>query len=455
MKFLKKYWSVIAVTGLFALSLFLRTYRLPEFIAYHQDQVRDLVYIKNHIDTDSPILLGPKASVGNFYLAPLWYYLMTATYFFSHSPVAPAFMVALLNSLTVILLYFFSARYFNQTIAFTASLLYAVSPFSIEYSRFAWNPNPIPFFTILALFSLYIYLYEKRGWAAYLAVTATNFTFQLHYQGFLLVAAVFLFLVLKKDWKRLVVSSIIFMALLSPFLYYEIINGYSNIGQIVSFINRTAQSRSLGINNSLKAFTQDYPEFISRVLFFGYRPLGLIFSLVTYALLIKKTLFEKAKKIDPERTIYLVLGILLLTLFAYRQWIIPYYLLVALIPLILVTTLAFGRFKWLLISLALVNLILSPAFSKTNSSLAFFEKSVNKIERLKLKQNCVTFQIDDSDLKFASNAVSYLADYHGYDYQGTSSCTKNLVFCQNILCDKIKGVKKLESDSLGLTLIEK
>lgn len=454
MKLIKKHKILIVVFGVFLLALFLRVYRLPEFIAYHQDQVRDLQYVKEHVETGKFIYLGPKASVGNFFLAPLWYYLMQITYFFSHSPVAPALMVAVLNSAAVVLLYFFTATFFNSGAAVIASLLYAVSPFSIEYSRFAWNPNPIPFFTIIAIYSLYIYIYKNRKSFIYIAVMASNFAFQLHYQGFLLVAAVFIFPLMKKDWKRLVLSGILFIGLLMPFIIYEVSNGYPNMSQIAYFLGKTTEGRSLGVANSLKVFTQDYPEFISRVLFFGNKTLGVIFSLVTYLMVLKSFLLKKLSvKKNPQDNLLFIFSILLLTLFAYRQWIVPYYLLVTLIPLIVIAVLAFGRFKWLLIILVLANLATSPAFSKTDSSLRFFEKSVNEIRKSGVSENCIEYEIEDPDLKFTPEAVKYLVDYQGYSYPENSHCEKRLVFCQNTLCDKIKGVKKLKSNFLGLSLI--
>lgn len=453
-KQISKYKTIIVVIGLFLLTLFLRVYRLPEFIAYHQDQVRDLLYIKEHVEAGKFIYLGPKASVGNFFLAPLWYYLMEITYFFSHSPVAPALMVAILNSATVVLLYFFIATFFNPGTAVIASLLYAVSPFSIEYSRFAWNPNPIPFFTIIALYSLYIYLYKNRKNFIYVAVMAANFAFQLHYQGFLLVAAVFLFPLKKRDWRRLILSSVLFIGLLTPFIIYEISNGFPNLSQIASFLGRTTEGRSLGIFNSLKAFTQDYPEFISRVLFFGSKPLGIIFSLVTYFMVFKSFLAMKLKgKRSPQDNLLLIYSILLLTLFAYRQWIVPYYLLVTLIPLVIIVVLALGRFKWFLLVLVLVNLVMSPAFSNTDSSLKFFEKSVKEIRKSGVPKNCIEYEIEDPDLQFTPNAIEYLVNYQKYSYPENGFCEKRLVFCQNSLCDKIKGVNKLKSDFLGLSLI--
>lgn len=453
--FLKKHKDTLILIGIFFLALFLRTYRLPEFIAYHQDQVRDLLFIKNHLESGQFIYLGPKASVGNFFLAPLWYYLMALVYLVSNSPVAPALMVAVLNSGAAILIYLFIKKFFSPSLAIPASLLYAVSHFSIEYSRFAWNPNPIPFFAILAIYAVYVYIYGNRKSYIYLAVVAANFSFQLHYQGFLLVAAVFVFPLIKRDWKRLFVSGVVFLALLTPFFIYEIANGYPNLSQIAGFLGRTTEGRSLGVVNSFRAFTLDYPEFLARVLFAGYKPAGLIFSLVTYLAIALNLIFIRPKKWNAKSNLYLILSILLMTLFAYRQWIVPYYLLVAMIPVIIITALIFERAKMVIFALIVLNLFFSPAFAKTDSSLRFFEKSVDLIKQSRVPENCIHYSIADPDLKFAPDAIGYLIDIENYKYPGGGACPKRLVFCELNICDRIKGVKKLESGFLGLAVFEK
>ncbi|MDO9028088.1 MAG: glycosyltransferase family 39 protein, partial [Candidatus Roizmanbacteria bacterium] len=254
--FFKNNPQLIFIIWVFLLGFFLRIFRLPDFISYHQDQVRDLFYVQNHFEQGKIILLGPKASVGNFFLPPFWYYLMSLVYIFSPSPLAPAFLVVVLNSLTVVIIYLFCQKFFDKKTAIFSSLLYAVSPFSIEYSRFAWNPNPIPFFTALSIYFLFSYFYEKRTTWFYLSLITASLTFQLHYQGFLLVAAIFLVSLLKKDYKNFLLGSVTFIFLLSPFFISELQNGFQNTKEIVYFLEKTAQGKSFGIKNSIKAFTQ-------------------------------------------------------------------------------------------------------------------------------------------------------------------------------------------------------
>src|SRR3989338_8218992 len=189
----------LIIIWIFFLGFFLRIFRLPNFISYHQDQVRDLIYIQDHFQQGQMILLGPKASVGNFFLPPFWYYLMAIGYFFSPSPVAPAFIVALLSALTIIVIYKFCEKFFCQRIAFFAGLIYAVSHVSIEHSRFAWNPNPVPFFTILTFYFLYTFIFEKKESGFYLGAIFANLAFQLHYQGMVILSFFFLGVIINKQ----------------------------------------------------------------------------------------------------------------------------------------------------------------------------------------------------------------------------------------------------------------
>jgi hypothetical protein len=94
--FLRKKGDIVFILLIFFLGFFLRIYRLDEFISFHQDQVRDLLYVKDHFEKKQMILLGPKASVGDFYLPPFWYYLMSFAYLFSKSPISPAILVVYL-----------------------------------------------------------------------------------------------------------------------------------------------------------------------------------------------------------------------------------------------------------------------------------------------------------------------------------------------------------------------
>ena len=101
-------------------------------------------------------LLGPTSSVGGFFLGPVYYYFMAPfLWLFNYNPVGPAVMVGLFGVATVWLVYKTGKEFFNASVGLVAAFLYSISPVVIAYSRSSWNPNLMPFFTLLALYVLY------------------------------------------------------------------------------------------------------------------------------------------------------------------------------------------------------------------------------------------------------------------------------------------------------------
>src|SRR5690242_16861095 len=131
---------------------FLRLYRIADYMTFLGDEGRDAIVAKDII-MGKFTLLGPRASAGDFFLGPFYYYLMAPFLWLSHlDPVGPAIMVALFGIATVFLVYFVGRKFFGNKAALFASALYTVSPLVIAYSRSSWNPNPMPFFSLLMLY---------------------------------------------------------------------------------------------------------------------------------------------------------------------------------------------------------------------------------------------------------------------------------------------------------------
>jgi predicted membrane-bound mannosyltransferase len=70
-------------------------------------------------------------------------------------PTGPSVMVALFGIATIFLLYKVVKGMFGQLPAFIASSIYAISPVVISQSRSSWNPNVVPFFSLLLIYLLY------------------------------------------------------------------------------------------------------------------------------------------------------------------------------------------------------------------------------------------------------------------------------------------------------------
>ena len=383
--FCNKNPRIVFMSWIFLLAFFLRVFRLPVFISYHQDQVRDLFFIKDHFDKGLPILLGPKASVGNFFLPPFWYYLMSLAFLFSSSPVAPAFVVVLLSSLTVLFIYLFSEKYFDKKTAFFASLLYAVSPLSIEYSRFAWNPNPVPFFTMASFYFLYIYIYNKKNYGFWLGLVAANLSLQLHYQGMIVFAFFFLAILIAKklSWKKFLLSIIINFVLFLPFFIHEYSHNFENTKGIISFLFKTQSVSSLkffGVPFFIKFIFRDFSVFIGAVLFFK----NFIFGFIGF-LIFGLSIFYFPAQLPPLKTLKYFFIFSFIMFFFYKNSLINFYLLFLIPVLIVYLTNIFLKLldeKTFFIAFFIIvslNIFLSPAFGKTDKTYLAIKEGVNLI----------------------------------------------------------------------------
>ena len=89
-----------------------------------------------------------------------------------YDPVGPAIMVALLSVATVYMINRFGKEWFGPMSGLIAASLYAVSPLVIAYSRSSWNPNPMPFFSLLILYLLYKGVINK-SWKTFVLISST------------------------------------------------------------------------------------------------------------------------------------------------------------------------------------------------------------------------------------------------------------------------------------------
>lgn len=247
----KKHFQLAFLVFLFLFSLFLRTYQFRGRTAFSTDQGRDFLKVWQHVKEKKLYFLGPKASVGDFYMPPFYYYLITpAIVLGGFNPLSGGFFNALVESFTPLVVFMFCKKFFNKKSAIIGGLLYAVSPLVIDFATFLWNPNTIPFFVSLILFFLFSYLKDKNGKSKdvkkgrekdfIIATILYCFAFQLHYQ-MVIIGFFFLFVFLLKPLKK--VKSylvIIFSFLISHglYFYYELTHDFYNLRGIYAFFTQ-------------------------------------------------------------------------------------------------------------------------------------------------------------------------------------------------------------------------
>jgi 4-amino-4-deoxy-L-arabinose transferase-like glycosyltransferase len=154
LNFLKKNYLIISILLIAAFFRLFNIYGYAEFLG---DQGRDLIIIRDFLVNHNLFFIGPQTSIGNMYLGPYFYYLIAPSLWLSNfDPIGPAIFIALIGIATVYLVFYLVKKIFDHlSAAYLAAFFYAISPVVIKYSTFSWNPNIMPFFTLL--FVLFIY----------------------------------------------------------------------------------------------------------------------------------------------------------------------------------------------------------------------------------------------------------------------------------------------------------
>jgi 4-amino-4-deoxy-L-arabinose transferase-like glycosyltransferase len=246
-----EFWFLAAILLVGAVS---RLYNIAAFMTFLGDEGRDVIIVRRLLTEGHPPLIGPGTSIGGMYLGPLYYYMMAPGLLLAaFSPVGPAVEVAILGIITIWFVWYVGRTWFGKAAGLIAAGLYAVSPTVIIYSRSSWNPNIMPFFALLSVYSVWKVWKEKKfNWLMVLGFSFAG-VIQSHYLGFLLVPTLFLFWLLTfvrfekwyavKNWSGEIKSFIqksligfgIFAVLMSPLFFFDIRHNWMNTRAFYTF----------------------------------------------------------------------------------------------------------------------------------------------------------------------------------------------------------------------------
>lgn len=334
-------FSLIAL--ILILGAFLRLYRIDEYMTFLGDEGRDVIVVRRLLVNADPILIGPGTSIGNMYLGPLYYYMMApALWFANYSPVGPAVMIAVLGVVTIWFVYHIGKEWFGRWAGIVAAFLYAISPTVIIYSRSSWNPNIMPFFALLTIYSIWK-LWRENKWA-WLIIAGVSYAFvlQSHYLGLLLLPVIGFFWLLtlvniwktKKSKKGFFVNSaiglFIFSLLMSPLLIFDGRHGWRNVKAMHEFFAKRQTTVSARPWTAIPNLPELVNEAVTSIVGGRNKVVGRWVSLGTIAAAVAliATRFEvlkKKKKLAPYFLIFAWLGAAFIGFGVYKQEIYDHY----------------------------------------------------------------------------------------------------------------------------------
>ncbi len=291
------------------LGAFLRLYRIDEYMTFLGDEGRDAIIVRRFLTQGDLMFVGPGTSIGNMYLGPLYYYMMAPALLLANfSPVGPAVMVALLNTITIFLVWYVARKWFPSQgraqiniPALTGAFLYAISTTVVIFSRSSWNPNIMPFFALLSIYSIWkVYKERKYTWLIVLGLSFA-FVLQSHYLGLLLMPPLFIFYILtmrdfvsfrnlnldfanKPDLRKLLqqttVGLLLFLVLMSPLVAFDFRHDFRNFRGMMEFITGSKENYSPSLESTLSKILPMSKSVITRLLAARDKTLGMPLSLV-------------------------------------------------------------------------------------------------------------------------------------------------------------------------------
>ncbi len=340
----REFWVLIFIL---LVGAFLRLYKIDQYMTFLGDEGRDVIIVRRLLVDFDLILIGPGTSIGNMYLGPIYYYMMAPfLLLFNFSPVGPAVMVALLGIATIFLVWYMAREWFGKYAAVVASILFAITPVVIIYSRSSWNPNIMPFFALLTIYSVWQFWVKNKYKWLLVAGISTAFAMQSHYLGLLLFPTIGLFWLLSliktlrspktgsrsqvgTFLKYSVVGGFVFLILMSPLLIFDSRHGWRNFEAIKVFFTQrqtTISARPWSALPKLPEIIQEASQSIiaSTSLQIG-RLSTIIIGLVLLWLGVTHLKDLKRKEIKAYFLILVWIGIAFIGLGVYKQEIYDHY----------------------------------------------------------------------------------------------------------------------------------
>ena len=228
---LTRFLAAIAVGAIFFIAAYLRLAGL-EHSSTGGDQAVLLNIALRWVTQGEFPLAANKSSVG-LMNPPLLEYLLALPLFLKRDMLLVAQFVALLNLAGVGVTFFVLRAAFGVRLALLATLLFAVNPWSVYYSRLIWNPTMIPLFSSLLLGGLIgAFAFRHKGLHLALSFVWLSGIIQLHLASVAVAPAVLILLwVFRKQvtLKALLIGLLVFVLSFAPFIAYEISTGFQDL----------------------------------------------------------------------------------------------------------------------------------------------------------------------------------------------------------------------------------
>ncbi len=309
-----KNWLMLVII---AAAIFLRFYKIGEFAVFLADQGRDAIIIKRIAAFEHFPAIGAPTSVGQVFLGPFYYYFIAPwLLLFRFNPAGLAVGMAVTSVVYLITTYLIVKKFFGRHAAIIGVFLSSFSYVLIQSSRFSWNPNPLPLFSLLTAY-FFIMGTKTKNFKYFLLFGAfLSFSIQLHYLAAglilpLILLAIFDLIQSRKKFLKqatnYVLSALSFVVFTSPLIIFDLRHNFINLNNFVNLLN----SGTGVAGGKLAGFMETFSE-VNRYLFnIDMNSVTSVVLLVIFLFLLAFNLMKK--KYDLSVFIIFFIGTLVVT----------------------------------------------------------------------------------------------------------------------------------------------
>ncbi|KKP88971.1 MAG: hypothetical protein UR93_C0005G0027 [Berkelbacteria bacterium GW2011_GWA2_35_9] len=244
-KFQKKQflsWQNIVLTVILIGSAFLMFYKVNMTAIVGFDQGNHLNPVADSIRNKNILYQGPAAlEKGGYkaYLGPFYYYLLAIPLLLTNlNALSASYFSGILALISVVYSYYLVRKIFDSSIkGIIVAFLLAFTYKFTAMGRGFTNPFYLLPFLLMLMDSVWTISQNKKahwGWWAFFGFSLSA-TLQIHSSCFLLILPIFIYLFWKKSYrqgvKNWLIALVIFLALYSPYIYYQATHNLADIRQ--------------------------------------------------------------------------------------------------------------------------------------------------------------------------------------------------------------------------------
>lgn len=207
---------------------------------------------------------------------PLAIWLMAIPYAISPSPIFATGFVAALNLGVVPGCYFLARRWFGRVAATFATLLLAVAPWAVVYSRKIWHTELLPPFILLYVATGWLAFVRRKRWALLAHCLALAALVQIHLTGlaFIPLTALWaLFFMRRIDWRLVPLGMLLAIVTFVPYFLVDASRDWRNVRLFFEILRRPATTSfhalrytwiiSTGLELHWLTGPDRYPDFVA------------------------------------------------------------------------------------------------------------------------------------------------------------------------------------------------